>query len=164
MPLKKINCILPRHPSFDTNRLQTPAYGATISSDMSLLERVTSFESLAPERGRSPSGSEGSRDGKGRKLSFSPMPGACESPVAVESQQPIGAFEIPYWERVLQVTIAVIYCLFAAGIVFGYAALKPVLIREGVYRNRCTPDEIKRDVRTCYDQELHLNRKYIGRS
>jgi len=51
----------------------------------------------------------------------------------------------------------VFFCLFAAGIVFGYAALKPVLIREHVYRNLCTDDELKRGVRTCYDQEIHLN-------
>ncbi len=53
--------------------------------------------------------------------------------------------------------MAVIYCLFAAGIVFGYAALKPVLIKEKVYRDRCTPEEIKENVRVCYDQEIHLN-------
>ena len=57
----------------------------------------------------------------------------------------------------MQIVIAVIYCLFAAGIVFGYAAIKPVLIREQVYRNLCTPDEIERGVRTCYEQEIHLN-------
>jgi multisubunit Na+/H+ antiporter MnhC subunit len=55
------------------------------------------------------------------------------------------------------VVVAVIYCLFAAGIVFGYAALKPVLIREKVYRAYCTSDEIKRGVRTCYEQEIRLN-------
>jgi MFS family permease len=57
----------------------------------------------------------------------------------------------------VQIIVSVIYCLFAAGIVFGYAALKPVLIREHVYRNLCTEDELKRGVRTCYDQEIHLN-------
>ena len=59
--------------------------------------------------------------------------------------------------RAVQVLTAVIYCLFAAGIVFGYAALKPVLIREHVYRNLCTKDELEKGVRTCYDQEVHLN-------
>jgi len=51
----------------------------------------------------------------------------------------------------------VIYCLFAAGVVFGYAALKPVLIREHVYRDRCTQDELDRGVRTCFEQETRLN-------
>lgn len=40
---------------------------------------------------------------------------------------------------------------------FGYAAIKPVLIAEGVYRNLCTQDELDRDVRTCFAQEIHLN-------
>ncbi|KAF2404082.1 MFS general substrate transporter [Trichodelitschia bisporula] len=56
-----------------------------------------------------------------------------------------------------QVTIAVIYCLLGAGVVFGYAAIKPVLIREGVYRWYCTPDEVEKNVRVCYEQEVRLN-------
>ncbi|KAI9736801.1 MAG: hypothetical protein M1835_003316, partial [Candelina submexicana] len=55
------------------------------------------------------------------------------------------------------VLVAVIYCLLAAGIVFGYAALKPVLIEERVYRNYCSKDEQEDDVRVCRDQEIHLN-------
>lgn len=47
-----------------------------------------------------------------------------------------------------------VYCLFAAGIVFGYAAIKPVLIREGVYRDHCTKQELKDGVRVCYSQEI----------
>lgn len=57
----------------------------------------------------------------------------------------------------MQVSIAVVYCLFSAGLVFGYAAFKPVLVREGVYRDRCAQDELERDVRTCYEQEIRLN-------
>ncbi|RDW73987.1 hypothetical protein BP5796_07429 [Coleophoma crateriformis] len=119
---------------------------------MSLLQRVTSFESLSPERGRSPVDV-----GRGRKLSFSPLPADWHAPATKASSQPIGAFEVPKAKRILQVCIAVTYCLFAAGIVFGYAAIKPVLISEGVYHDRCTQDELDRDVRTCYDQEIHLN-------
>ncbi|CAL3962219.1 hypothetical protein PZA11_000557 [Diplocarpon coronariae] len=124
---------------------------------MSLSQRVSSFESLSlyQERGRSQSESPSSRD---RKLSFSPLPGSWDPPPALtENVNPIGAFEVPRFKRILQVIIAVIYCLFAAGIVFGYAAIKPVLIREGVYRDRCTQDELDRRVRTCYEQEVHLN-------
>ena len=56
----------------------------------------------------------------------------------------------------VQVVIAVIYCLFAAGIVFGYAAIKPVLIKEGVYSQFCERDEIMINElgRTCYEQEI----------
>ena len=56
----------------------------------------------------------------------------------------------------VQVAIAVIYCLFAAGVVFGYAAIKPVLIQEGVYSQFCERDEIMMAEmgRTCYEQEI----------
>lgn len=58
----------------------------------------------------------------------------------------------------VQVVVAVIYCLLAAGIVFGYAALKPVLVREGVYRDLCTGEDLgtgeDSKIRTCYAQEL----------
>lgn len=59
----------------------------------------------------------------------------------------------------VQVLATVIYCLFAAGIVFGYAALKPVLKKEGAYRDVCgagdsssSPD----DVDTCVEIRLNL--------
>lgn len=54
----------------------------------------------------------------------------------------------------VQVFFAVIYCLFAAGVVFGYAAIKPVLIEEKVYRNLCTKEELEKDVLVCYKQDL----------
>lgn len=47
-----------------------------------------------------------------------------------------------------------IYCFLAAGIVFGFAAIKPVLIRENVYRNLCSQDELEDDVDVCYGQEI----------
>lgn len=53
--------------------------------------------------------------------------------------------------------IAIIYCLFAAGIVFGYAAIKPVLIDEGAFDELCTPEEIRDGVSPCYQQEIRLN-------
>ncbi len=54
----------------------------------------------------------------------------------------------------MQVFVAVVYCLLAAGIVFGYAALKPVLVEEGIYRNYCSKEELEDDVRVCKDQEI----------
>lgn len=56
----------------------------------------------------------------------------------------------------VQVAIAVIYCLFAAGVVFGYAAIKPVLVQEGVYSQFCEKDEFMSSElgRTCYEQEI----------
>ena len=54
----------------------------------------------------------------------------------------------------MQVAAAILYCLLAAGVVFGYAALKPVLIEEGVYRDRCSQAELEDGVHVCYEQEL----------
>ncbi|PQE27208.1 major facilitator superfamily transporter protein [Rutstroemia sp. NJR-2017a WRK4] len=126
---------------------------------MSLSQRITSLESLSPERGRSPSSVHR------HKLSFNPLPGTWEEPGQEggemghqeRNENAIGAFEVPKAKRILQVAIAVIYCLLAAGIVFGYAALKPVLIEEGVYREYCTEKELEEGVRTCFDQEIRLN-------
>lgn len=53
----------------------------------------------------------------------------------------------------VQVATAVVYCLFAAGIVFGYAALKPVLLAERVYREYC-PKVRTSAAETCYEQEI----------
>jgi MFS family permease len=38
--------------------------------------------------------------------------------------------------------------------VFGYAALKPVLVDVGVYRELCTPEELLDDVDVCFEQDL----------
>ena len=69
-------------------------------------------------------------------------------------EQPVGAFEVSKTKRILQVAIAVIYCLFSAGVVFGYAALKPVLIHEGVYSQFCSREEVEALGKTCYEQEI----------
>lgn len=57
----------------------------------------------------------------------------------------------------VQIAVAVIYCLLSAGVVFGYAALKPILIRERWYQELCTQDELDEGVRVCFQQEIHLN-------
>lgn len=57
----------------------------------------------------------------------------------------------------VQVFATVIYCLFAAGIVFGYAALKPVLKQEGAYQDVCgAGDSSPDDVDTCVEIRLNL--------
>ncbi|KAF2421249.1 MFS general substrate transporter [Tothia fuscella] len=116
---------------------------------MSLAERLSSMEEYEPSwREASPAGSDR------RKMSFNPV-GEWLPPAALE--EPVGAFEVSKTKRIMQVTCAVIYCLLAAGIVFGYAAIKPVLIQEKVYREYCTKQELKDNVRTCYEQEIRLN-------
>jgi hypothetical protein len=62
------------------------------------LSRITSYGSLSPERGRSPSGE---RDApRYRKLSFSPLPESWNPPIVQDSVQPIGAFEVPRVKRI----------------------------------------------------------------
>ncbi|MCJ1359685.1 MAG: hypothetical protein MMC33_009687 [Icmadophila ericetorum] len=73
------------------------------------------------------------------------------------SEESIAATTVPRVKRQFQVLVAVIYCLFAAGVVFGYAAFKPVLVKEGVYSDLCTEDDPPRHNRTCDQQEIRLN-------
>jgi hypothetical protein len=53
-----------------------------------------------------------------------------------------------------QVCFTVLACWLASGIVFGFAALKPVLIDQGVYRESCSKSEIIDDVEVCFKQDL----------
>ncbi|GJC77837.1 protein FMP42 [Colletotrichum liriopes] len=122
------------------------------------LNRVASVETFqfVPQAQGSRRGSDASSVRAGR-LTFNPLPDewdpAANKPDTVLA---VGAFEVPQWKRVLQVIVAVIYCLFAAGVAFGFAALKPVLKREGAYSDICSaddPDSAPDD--TCV--EIHLN-------
>ena len=113
---------------------------------------MTSYEHV---RGSSPARSEH------KKISFNPV-GSWEPQEAKE--QPVGAFEVSKAKRILQVTIAVIYCLFSAGVVFGYAALKPVLIHEGVYHQFCSQEEVEKTEKTCYEQEIRYDATWSGRT
>ncbi|KAL9601779.1 MAG: hypothetical protein Q9219_002269 [cf. Caloplaca sp. 3 TL-2023] len=108
------------------------------------LHRVSSMSSYEHVRGSSPAKSEH------RKMSFNPV-GTWVPPAA--KKEPVGAFEVSKTRRFAQVATAVVYCLFAAGIVFGYAALKPVLLQEDVYGEYC-PEVATRATDTCYEQEL----------
>ncbi|KAK3173810.1 hypothetical protein OEA41_007142 [Lepraria neglecta] len=113
------------------------------------LHRVTSMSSCEQVRGSSPARSEH------KNMSFNPV-GTWVPPAAKE--EPIGAFEVSKGKRILQVALAVVYCLFAAGVVFGYAAIKPVLVKEGVYRDYCSEEaEMGDPEKTCYEQEIRLN-------
>ncbi|KAK3072329.1 hypothetical protein LTR53_007022 [Teratosphaeriaceae sp. CCFEE 6253] len=101
-------------------------------------------------RSNSPTGSER------RKLSFHPGSEWAPPPPATQ-EEPKDVFQVSKAKRILQVAVAVVYCLLAAGVVFGYAAIKPVLVEEGVYRDKCTQDELDEGMWVCYEQELRLN-------
>lgn len=59
--------------------------------------------------------------------------------------------------RIVQVSCAVVWCLFAAGPMFGFAALKPILISQGIYRDRCDAHIKTLTTVECTDQDLALN-------
>ena len=95
-----------------------------------------------------------------RRLSFNPMsdrgqPSPFDRKASVV--QELHFQEVSKTRRVVQTAIAIAYCLFAAGVVFGYAAIKPVLIDEGVYKNYCTEEELREGTSPCYLQEIRLN-------
>ncbi|CAK7228877.1 hypothetical protein SBRCBS47491_007058 [Sporothrix bragantina] len=137
------------------------------------LNRVASLESFSyvpTSENNSRLGSRRSSDAsisvRSRKLSFNPLPDEWD-PIdeRADNIQAVGAFEVPKWKRVAQVFATVIYCLLAAGIVFGYAAIKPVLKEEGAYRDVCVAStnamafassaDASAEVDTCV--EIHLN-------
>ncbi|PYH91378.1 MFS transporter [Aspergillus ellipticus CBS 707.79] len=67
------------------------------------------------------------------------------------------AYKVPTVKRVAQVVVTILACWFASGIVFGFAALKPVLVAEGIYRDFCTDEELRDGVELCANQDLRLN-------
>ncbi|KDE03512.1 hypothetical protein MVLG_06024 [Microbotryum lychnidis-dioicae p1A1 Lamole] len=52
--------------------------------------------------------------------------------------------------QLTQIVFAIFFCLTCAGVIFGFAALKPVLIQEGVYADYCKPGERTTDPTTGY--------------
>lgn len=62
--------------------------------------------------------------------------------------------------RVVQIGCAILRCFLSAGIVFGFAALKPVLISEGVYRDVCVDNELDSGMPVCSEQDMKLNRMF----
>ncbi|ENH71857.1 Protein FMP42 [Fusarium oxysporum f. sp. cubense race 1] len=118
------------------------------------LNRVQSIETLTAPPGHGASierrGSDASL--RVRRLTFNPVPQDFETASLRPDEQhaqTVGAFEVPQWKRLLQIGAAVVHCLFAAGIgksliktlssmiIFGYAAIKPVLKLEGAYSDVC---------------------------
>ncbi|KAF4999522.1 hypothetical protein FGRMN_2391 [Fusarium graminum] len=90
------------------------------------LNRVQSIETLTAPPGRGASierrGSDASL--RVRRLTFNPVPQDFETASLRPDEQPaetVGAFEVPQWKRLL----------------FGYAAIKPVLKLEGAYSDVC---------------------------
>ncbi|OAA52006.1 Major facilitator superfamily domain, general substrate transporter [Metarhizium rileyi] len=69
------------------------------------------------------------------------------------------AYKTSTLRRVAQVGLAVVFCVLASGILFGFAALKPILIAQGVYSELCLDNNSRRSQQdtTCPEQDLRLN-------
>ncbi|PYI24343.1 MFS general substrate transporter [Aspergillus violaceofuscus CBS 115571] len=91
-----------------------------------------------------------------RKISYDFFPPP-PPPIEEELHSGTPAYKVPTATRLAQVAVTILACWFAAGIVFGFAALKPVLIAEGVYRDLCTDEELRDGVDVCVEQDLRLN-------
>lgn len=80
-----------------------------------------------------------------------------EEPVTGEEYGGLTPYKISTSRRIAQVIVTVLACWFASGIVFGFAALKPILINEGVFRELCTQEELDAGIEVCFEQDLRLN-------
>lgn len=87
------------------------------------------------------------------KLSYDILPRFVDLPIVPEKLDSVGAYEISQGRRITQIVVGCISCFFAAGITFGFAALKAVLVDEKVYRELCTAHELEKDVAICYLQD-----------
>jgi uncharacterized membrane-anchored protein len=134
------------------------------------LNRVSSLETFSfdgpngengtvtPEmvRSRRDSDASATLSMRGTRLSFNPLPDNWDPREhRQDAVQAVGAFEVPGWKRILQVIAAVISCFFAAGIVFGFAAIKPVLKDEGAYKSQCASDDPDTE-ETCVELKLNF--------
>ncbi|KAL3474246.1 major facilitator superfamily domain-containing protein [Aspergillus californicus] len=105
-----------------------------------------------------------------RKISYDLFP----PPVSViEDKEATAAYKVPTSKRIgvlspaseekgvltcpAQVFVTILACWFGSGIIFGYAALKPILVAQGVYQDLCADEDLEGELDTCYEQELRLN-------
>lgn len=101
-------------------------------------------------------------------ISYDPVNYALDQ--EVNKLEPVGAYDVSVQKRVgmyrsvllhaefdvfvAQVIIGVVSCALASGIVFGFAALKPILVDRDAYRELCTEEELREEVVVCYKQDL----------
>ncbi|KAI1209560.1 putative MFS transporter [Annulohypoxylon truncatum] len=139
---------------------------------MSLVQHVTANEGIdrVPQEGEE----EGTEEILWRTLSYDVFaPGDGGAPVvSQETTLPnTAAYKVSAAKRAAQVGFAIIACWFAAGIVYGFASLKPILIAEGVYSDACPPSDEQNDKSSdsgerlpCPAQDMRLNLFFIAAS
>ncbi|KAL4985120.1 major facilitator superfamily domain-containing protein [Aspergillus falconensis] len=126
---------------------------------MSLVQHVSALEGVdavpgPPDERESVNGTYNTFGSIKRKISYDIFP----QPVsAIEDISTTAPYKVSTAKRLAQVFATILACWLGSGIIFGYAALKPVLVAQGVYRDLCSADELDGEFDTCYDQELRLN-------
>ncbi|KAF2274759.1 MFS general substrate transporter [Westerdykella ornata] len=120
------------------------------------IERHASVERARERRLSLESGFGGSQRSVRRVISYDALKPPEETTVA-EEYGGVTQYHVSTFKRLAQVITTVLACWFASGIVFGFAALKPILINEGVFREMCDQDELDAGVEVCYKQDLRLN-------
>ncbi|EED14233.1 MFS transporter, putative [Talaromyces stipitatus ATCC 10500] len=118
---------------------------------MSLIQHVSSIEGV--DREPAADAVISPRKAVHRVLSYDAFPRRNED----DSQSSVAAYKVFVTKRIAQVIATILACWVASGIVFGFAALKPVLLSEGVYEWLCDKDELENGVEVCFKQELQLN-------
>ncbi|XBW35786.1 hypothetical protein QEN19_001358 [Hanseniaspora menglaensis] len=63
-------------------------------------------------------------------------------------------------QKLIQVLCSIIWCLLGSGVIFGFASLKPVLIKEGVYSFLCNDNGNLPFGKACDSQDLKLNKLF----
>ncbi|KAK5961731.1 Fmp42p PWA37_001104 [Arxiozyma heterogenica] len=62
--------------------------------------------------------------------------------------------------KLLQITCATIWCLFSSGIIFGFAAFKTILVKDGVCSDYCLSNLTQHND-VCIEQDLKLNDMFV---
>ncbi|EHY60776.1 Protein FMP42 [Exophiala dermatitidis] len=91
-------------------------------------------------------------------ISYDPLPNVGHRH---EKLQTLAPYEVPAPKRLAQVIVGVLSCVTASGIVFGFDALKTILIDEKIYRKYCSAEELRENVRVCYMQDQRLNLIFV---
>ncbi|KAI1775354.1 putative MFS transporter [Hypoxylon cercidicola] len=138
---------------------------------MSLAQHVTANEGI--DRVPPDSEEDGAEEILWRTLSYDAFPpgdGAARAYAYEPPVAPVAAYKVSATRRAVQVGFAIVACWFAAGIVYGFASLKPVLIEEGVYSDLCPHDEDEestgdgREKLPCAAQDMRLNLLFVAAS
>ncbi|KAI0828419.1 putative MFS transporter [Hypoxylon sp. FL0890] len=133
---------------------------------MSLVQHVTANEGIDRVP---PEGQDTTEDAGWRTLSYDAFRHGDRDMHAVSHEPTLpntAAYNVPAAKRAAQVAFAIVACWFAAGIVYGFASLKPILIYEGVYDGLCPPEEKPgagdgSELVPCDAQDMRLNFFFI---